>query len=638
MRVLGIHTRYFQFECRDKATEGAETLPKDHGLTRIDEECLVVFVSVEKGDAASTQSVAEQLAADTANRAERLGVRRMVLYPYVHLTEEPSTPRVALEVLAKVEGLLSGSIEVVRAPFGWYKAFDLSCIGHPLSEWSARYTLGQSTRAPRPTEAGRRPSEFTRFVVADMDGSTYEITAGDFERCPALAANTLSAARLKQFVANELTQRDPAPGASPKHIEYMRRQELVDYCEVSEKGHYKWYPKGVLIQRLILDYASRLAADWGAFEMKNPIVIRGDHNVVGQLMGEFHERDYQVDGGRGLCYLRYASDPLAFPYLQHVQFSRKQCPLKVYEETSCFRNEQDGEVSGLKRVRNFLMTDMHAACATVAEARREFEVLCMRFADLMNSLVTEGRWVLGWEGTIAFYEENREWLVGLGRKMGVPAFFKLMPEMSHYYAMKNEYQYITEDRTNIQVSTVQWDVKDGERFNIGYRDEDGRKHPCPVILHASSFGSIERTLCAILEDIAHDANEGRPPMLPLWLSPTQVRLIPTSDAFVPFASELCDEMARRDIRVDIDDRDETVGKKIRAGEREWVPYLLVVGEREQTSGRLSVRARRVEQDDPRQRTMTLEEFVTQIPDKMRDMPFRPLPLPRLLSARPSFFG
>ncbi len=99
----------------------------------------------------------------------------------------------------------------------------------------------------------------------------------------------------------------------PKHIDYMRQHELVDYCEVSEKGHYKWYPNGVMVQKLILDYASRLAHAWGAVEMKNPIVIRGDHNVVGELMGEFHERDYQVDGGRGVCYLRYASDPLAFP-------------------------------------------------------------------------------------------------------------------------------------------------------------------------------------------------------------------------------------------------------------------------------------------------------------------------------------
>ncbi len=123
----------------------------------------------------------------------------------------------------------------------------------------------------------------------------------------------------------------------------MRRHELLDYCDASEKIHYKWYPKGVL--------------------------IRGDNNTVCELMGEFHERDYLVDGGRGICYLRYASDPLGLTFMQNVRFSYKQTSQKVYEEASCFQNEQEGEVSGLKRVRDFTMTDMHAACAST-EGRR----------------------------------------------------------------------------------------------------------------------------------------------------------------------------------------------------------------------------------------------------------------------------
>ena len=151
---------------------------------------------------------------------------------------------------------------------------------------------------------------------------------------------------------NELVgSADRATGAVPKHIKYMQSHELVDYCDVSEKGHLKWYPRGFMIHQLFTDYARDLARSWGAMEMKNPVLIRGNANVVGELMGEFHERDYQVDGGRGICYLRYASDPLGFPFMQKVRFSHRQGPLRVYEEATCFRNEQEGEVSGLKRVR-----------------------------------------------------------------------------------------------------------------------------------------------------------------------------------------------------------------------------------------------------------------------------------------------
>jgi len=317
-----------------------------------------------------------------------------------------------------------------------------------------------------------------------------------------------------------------------------------------------------------------------------------------------------------------------------VRFSHRQSPLKVYEEASCFRNEQEGEVSGLKRVRNFLMTDMHAACASVKEARREFQTLCLEFARLMDRVIAPGRWVLGWEGTEAFFEENREWLMGLGVQMGVPAFFKLMPRMSHYYAMKNEYQCLTEDGANVQVSTVQWDVKDGERFDIGYVDEDGYKRPCPVIIHASSFGSIERALCAILENIARDQARGLAPRFPFWLAPTQVRVIPVSHTFVEPALELCATLAAHQVRADLDDRDERVGKKVRHGEQEWAPYLIVYGEKEETSGQIAVRSR----EDGSHQTMGVEALVALLDEKRAGMPFRPLPLPVRLSRRPSFFG
>jgi len=632
MRSLGIHTNHFHFEGREKATAAAESLPGGNRI-EIDRECLVIFIAVEKADEASPASVTTQLVADVLKRAGQLSVKTVVVYPYVHLTDTPSTQRTALAVLKDIARRLSESLDVVRAPFGWYKAFDLSCLGHPLSEWSGRYLPGEEAEASPQEKKERKPSAFTRYIIVDLDGNAFDVTPSDFAACPVFSQPHPQYHLLKQFVSNELSRGIPSD-SPPKHIDYMQRHELVDYCDASEKGHYKWYPKGLLIQKLILDYASRLAHDWGAFEMKNPILIRGDHNVVGELMGEFHERDYQVDGGRGVCYLRYASDPLGFPFMQNVRFTHKQSPLRVYEEATCFRNEQEGEVSGLKRVRNFMMTDMHAACATVEEARREFETLCVRFAGLMNDIIARGRWVLGWEGTVDFYEDNRDWLIGIGKKMNVPAFFKLMPVMSHYYAIKNEYQSITEDKSNIQISTVQWDVKDGERFNIGYMDEDGQKRPCPVIIHASSFGSIERTLCVILENIAIDAAKGTPPMFPLWLAPTQVRIVPVSGDHVPFADGLRSRLASRNIRVDMDDRDDTVGKKIRNGEKEWVPYLLVIGDKEKASGRLTVRCR----EDRSQKEMSEGDLAAHIGRQTQGMPFRPLPFPPRVSNRPIFYG
>jgi threonyl-tRNA synthetase len=647
MRTLGIHSTGFSFEAHERAMASAERITKREGS--IEGDCVVVFISVEAGDEKDPEKLAQIIAHDTARRARELKAPTVVVYPYVHLSSNPSDPKTALKVMLGTELALKamGEFEVFRAPFGWYKSFKVNCKGHPLSEWSGSFTADMPlpeagakvvplAAQPKKEAPAAQPFKYSRLVLQDVDGTTYETTREGWQEAAIWKKSGPAYDRLRQFVRNEIggTPKAQTEGTQPPHISYMQQHELVDYCDVSEKGHYKWYPKGVLVQRLILDYAHELAHQWGASEMKNPLLIRGDNNVVGELMGEFHERDYQVDGGRGICYLRYASDPLCFPYMQKVRFTHHQTPLKVYEEASCFRNEQDGEVSGLKRVRNFLMTDMHAACGNIEEAKREYEQLCVKFGGLMDTLIAEGRWVLGWEGTVQFYDEHRDWLVGIGRKLGVPAFFKLMPEMTHYYAIKNEYQSITADGSSVQVSTVQWDVKDGERFDIGYIGSDGRKHPCPVIIHASSFGSIERTLCTILENIAIDTTEGKKAGYPLWLAPTQVRILPVKDAFIDFALQLADQIAARGVRVDIDERGETIGKRIRDAEKEWVPYIAVVGEREAGGEKLQVRVRG-QKDQPK---LSVDELVDAIKGATVGLPYRKLPLPVRVSQRPIFFG
>jgi threonyl-tRNA synthetase len=249
----------------------------------------------------------------------------------------------------------------------------------------------------------------------------------------------------------------------------------------------------------------------------------------------------------------------------------------------------------------------------------------------MNDVVAQNRWVLGWEGTTEFFERHRDWLVALGAEMRVPAFIKLMPEMTHYYAMKNEFQSITRDLQNIQVSTVQWDVKDGPRFDIGFTDSDGQFKPCPVILHASSFGSIERTMCTLLENIAVDQDNGKPPCFPLWLSPTQVRVVPVKEDYHALAEQFADRFTEGRIRADVDDRQESVGRKVRDAEVEWVPYTVVVGQRESLDGELTVRCRE-EQDDKRK--MTADALIADVRERTGDVPWLALPS-RQRQARPS---
>jgi threonyl-tRNA synthetase len=128
---------------------------------------------------------------------------------------------------------------------------------------------------------------------------------------------------------------------------------------------------------------------------------------------------------------------------------------------------------------------------------------------------------------------------------------------------------------------------------------------------------------------------GKAPMLPLWLSPTQVRLIPISDKFLDKMEELAKQMSSHCIRVDIDDSASTLQKKIREAEQEWIPYIIVVGEKEIESGKLSVRVRELK---GQQQNITTEELIAKVTEKIAGKPYKPLPLPLLLSKRPQFHG
>ena len=278
------------------------------------------------------------------------------------------------------------------------------------------------------------------------------------------------------------------------------------------------------------------------------------------------------------------------------------------------------------------MTDLHAFCLDEKQTKEEYEKLCIICKELMNSIVSKGRWVLGWEIVEEFYKKNKSWILGIIKRLDTPSLIKIMKERSHYYSLKNEYQSIEADEGNNQISTVQFDEINGKRFNINYVGKDGKKYPC-LIIHCSTFGSIERALCSILENAAIDEQEGKLPTLPLWLSPTQVRLIPVSiESHLSFANKLADEFENEKVRVDIDDKVETVSKRIRNAEEEWVPYILVVGDKEVNSNTVVVRERGIKE----QKAVLKNKFIEEIKEKTKNMPFKPLSLSRFISKRPCF--
>ncbi|MBS7258118.1 MULTISPECIES: threonine--tRNA ligase [Methanobrevibacter] len=607
MRILLIHSDYLNYNVKNKTpvAEDIEEAKKEGSF----DDSLVVFTAVEKDDENNPEGIVKNLVSEVKKTNDQVKAENIVLYPYAHLSSSLSSPKVAVQILKDAEeALLAEDFNVKRVPFGWYKAFEISCKGHPLSELSRTITADNADEA----KVERKPSKWQI-----LEGN--KITQiEDFE---------FNNKAFKQLVDYELGQGASDEG-EPPHVKLMREKEICDYEPASDVGNLRWYPKGRLIRDLLADYVYNLTVDNGAMPIETPIFYDLDNEAIYQHAYKFGERQYRTDTKKNLM-LRFACCFGAFRTMADSYLTWKNLPAKVYElSTYSFRFEKKGEVVGLKRLRAFTMPDFHSFCADVPASLEEFSNqtdMCMQTGKDL-----ELDFEVIFRATQDFFEENEEWMYEIAEKFGKPILLEVLPERHHYWVCKIDLANIDALGRPIENPTVQIDVESGKRFGISYLGEDGEQHN-PTILHCSPTGSIERVLCAMLEKTAIELNE-KSPMLPTWLSPIQARILTVGESHKEFAEELYEKIKASNIRVDIDDRDESVGKKIRNASKEWIPYIFVVGDKEVESGKFQVTVRETgEKVD-----MTVDELIAEVNEKCEGKPFRRLPLPKDISRRINF--
>ena len=616
MRMLLIHADYLEFEAK-QPTPMAEEVPAELKSGMVD-EALVAFIAVEEEDEADQAVVAGNAAREIAEVCKKVEARRVVLYPYAHLSSSLAPPATAIKVLDTTrDKLRAEGFDALRLPFGWYKAFKLSCKGHPLSELSRTITA----EAVEVVEAPKLPSE--RVILAP-DGKEHPLDLQDVGKCKVLDKYPL----LKQFVLSE--ELGIKPGEEPPHIKLMRRLELVDYEPASDTGHFRFYPNGALVKGLLEDLAAELAGDLGASPIETPMLYRADEPDIHEQASRFYQKDYRIKLPNRTLLLRFAGDFGLFRMMKGTVMSYKQMPVRIFELSPSYRLEQSGECVGLKRLRAFTMPDVHCFCRDLKQGLEEYERLFLKYTELTDAMEVE--YVVAFRVVREFYEQNKQFITRLLKRIRKPALIELLPERKHYWIMKHEFQEVDSVGGNAQLATVQLDIEDSERYGIFYIDEKGGKRGC-IILH-SSMGSIERWMYAMLEEAAKQLKSGATPSLPLWLSPTQVRLVPVGEQHLKYCLRLVDVLEKGQIRADVDDRSETVAKRVRDAEREWVPYVIVVGDKELKAKKLPARVRGLKKLKP----LTAKGLTAEIKRKTNEMPFRPLALPKLLSMRPIFVG
>ena len=462
------------------------------------------------------------------------------------------------------------------------------------------------------------------WYILDLDGRLVPLEEFDFR----------GHKNLKTFSGYEV-EKDRTVDQMPPHVKLMKSLELVDYEPASDPGNFRYYPKGRMIKALLEEYVTGMVLDYGGMAVETPIMYNMKHPTLEKYLHRFPARQYTIEHDDDKYFLRFAACFGQFLMAHDATISYRDLPLRIYELTRySFRREQRGELAGLRRLRAFTMPDVHAMCRDLPQAKKEFLRRYKLVEDTLTGIGFDvGEFEMSIRMTEDFWKENRRFVRSFVRRFGKPVLFEMWKERFAYFILKYDLNFIDALDKASALATDQFDVENGERYGITYMDEDGHeKHP--LILHCSPSGAIERDIYALLEKAYMEMQKGIKPMLPLWLAPTQVRMIPVSEKHVAFAEGYAKRMNRSKVRADVDDRTETVQKKIRDAEREWIPYIIVLGEREVGKEKVPVRVR----EDGKLHQMSVKELASEIKKQVRGKPYRPLPMPMSVQRRPKFVG
>jgi threonyl-tRNA synthetase len=640
MKILQLHVDYVEYYPVNKEIkESEENIIKEK--KRYD-ETVVILISVEKDD--DDKNIIQNFIKEVRIYLDKIKCDSILLYPYSHLSSNLESPKAAFDILNIIEKELKenlNGIKINRAPFGWTKELNLKIKGHPLAENSKTFIKNQenenqdfssiiankneinlSSSSSSSSALAAENSLKSYWYILDTQGNLVPYSDYSFQK---------SQENLNLLFNYELSKKRTVD-EQPPHVKLMKKLGIADYEPASDPGNMRFYPNGRLIKSLLEQFITNKVAIYGGLEVETPIMYDSHHSSMESYFNRFPARQYNLKSDQKELFLRFAACFGQFLMAKDFQISYKNLPLKLYELTRySFRREKSGELVGLRRLRAFSMPDCHAFCKDMEQSKIEF----MKRIDLSISVIQEIGLSLSNDLEMAirfteeFYLNNKDFIKQICQKINKPILVEMWKERFFYFVLKWEFNYIDNLGKASALSTDQIDIENGLRYGITFIDENGNKKN-PIILHNSPSGAIERVIFALLEKSAKLMKQGKIPHLPLWLMNTQVRLIPVNENFVPKCIEINNYFKKNNIRVDIDDRDESLSKRIREAEMEWIHFIAIIGEKETSSNIISVRDR----INKTSYECTNKELQEKILNQVKDKPFLPLNLPELLSFRP----
>ncbi len=368
-----------------------------------------------------------------------------------------------------------------------------------------------------------------------------------------------------------------------------------------------WHPKGMIIWNELEQLGKNLRKKYGFEEIQTPILAK---RRLWEISGHWeHYRDSMFHFE--LNKEKFAVKPMDCPFniliYQEKQKSYKDLPIRFSEIGRVFRNEKSGELNGLLRVRHITQDDSHTFCAKEQVEKETVSIIKMA-CEYYRAFGIEPEFYFAtrpedFMGEAKDWNEAEKSLESALKKEKVK--YEVKEKDGAFYGPKIDIDIKDALGRRWQLATIQLDFQLPQRFKIEYVDKDNKKKT-PVMIHAAVFGSLERFIGIITEHFAGS--------FPLWLSPVQVAIIPVSEKFNDYAQKIYSRLLDFNIRVNLHNKSDTLGKRISDAEKQKIPYMIVIGEREMKDGSVNVRVR----DKKDQEVMKVDEFVEKAKKEIED--------------------
>lgn len=398
------------------------------------------------------------------------------------------------------------------------------------------------------------------------------------------------------------------------HKKLGKELDLFYIDDVVGKGLPLWTPKGTTVKHLLIEYTRNLEKKYGYEHVETSFIGNEKLYKMSGHLDHYQGNMYapiDMDGDK--FYLRPMACPHHIRLLQRHPLSYRDLPVRYAEVADYSRYEKSGELMGMIRVRKFQLTDGHLFVAP-EDAKEEFKKVC--------SMIQEAMTGLGLEDTITYrfskrdpqnkekyYPDDSLWNHAESLMKEALDEMKLeyveAKDEAAFYGPKLDVQGRNVNGKEDTLFTAQFDFLLPEKFDITYKDKDGSEKR-PIMIHRSTIGSLERTFAFLIEHYGG--------AFPVWLAPVQVAVIPVSEKVAEYAEEVAKKLKAQGVRIELHAEDESLGKRIRAAEKQKIPYIAVVGEKEATAETLTLRMR----DTKEQKTLSVEDVITLLRNELRN--------------------